>query len=323
MKKPYPFLLQHLGLLATLLIAPALHAENSAAPAVCPITGKTGPMPAGHPGAASHQAEAPQEKERIITIGGAPTEIVFALGRGDEVVADDLSSTYPPEAARLPKVGYIRQISPEGVLSMNPDLVVTSESLGPPPAKQAMKRVSIPVVWCPEPESPEALYASLEKVGQALDREENAAALIADIKKQLADVQAATAAWETQPRVIFFMRPPSMDRPGMVAGANTRADALIVLAGGQNAATGVKGYQPYALESLIAAQPDVILLGTGMGHGAGPGDADYLLGLDELSQVPAVQNGRVVAVPMDDLSFGPRLGEAAARWSETISPADS
>nr|WP_281398254.1 ABC transporter substrate-binding protein [Ruficoccus amylovorans] len=259
---------------------------------------------------------------RIISIGGASTEIVFALGRGDEVVAVDLSSTYPPEAAQLPKVGYIRQISPEGVLSMNPSLIVTSESMGPPAAKAAMKQVSIPVVWCPEPESPEALYASLETVGKELDKEAEAAALITEIQGQLAEVSARTAQWETKPRVLFFMQPPSKSRAGMVAGSQTRADELIVLAGGENAASDVTRYQPYALESILAAQPDVILLGTSIGHGAGPGDADFLLGLPELSQVPAVKNGRVVTVPMDNLNFGPRLGEAALSWSEIIAPGE-
>ena len=304
----------HASVLAALLIAPALQAEEPAQPAVCPITGKTGPMPDGHPQQAA-------ERTRIISIGGAATEIVFALGKGDEVVAVDLSSTYPPAARQLPQVGYIRQISPEGVLSMKPDLVVTSESLGPPAAKAAMKQVSIPVVWCPEPDSPEALYASLEKVGQALDREAEAAKLTAQIQEQLTDLELATAQWPEAPRVLFFMQPPTPTRAGMVAGSSTRADELVKLAGGENAASDVTRYQPYALESIIAAQPEVILLGTSAGHGAGPKDAEALMGMKQLSEVPAVKNGRVITVPMDDLSFGPRLGEAAARWSQTIAPA--
>jgi iron complex transport system substrate-binding protein len=322
-KTSYQHLFMQAAALAALLIAPALHAEDTA-PAVCPITGKTGPMPAGHPPVPSAaETEQPAAQTRIITIGGAATEIVFALGKGDEVVAVDLSSTYPEEATKLPQVGYIRQISPEGVLSLNPDLIVTTESLGPPAAKAAMKRVSIPVVWCPEPESPEALYASLEEVGAALDREAQAAALIAQIQEQLTDVQLQTSQWPQAPRVVFFLQPPTASRGGMVGGSGTRADELIKLAGGVNAASDVTRFQPYSLEALIAAQPDVILLGSGLGHGAGPKDVEYLLNLKELSGVPAVKNGRVVAVPMDDLAFGPRLGDAASRWAGVIAPAPS
>ena len=70
--------------------------------------------------------------KRIVTIGGAATEIVFALGAGSSIVATDLSSIYPPQARELPMVGYVRNISPEGVLSMEPDLVIATGALGPP-----------------------------------------------------------------------------------------------------------------------------------------------------------------------------------------------
>ena len=266
-------------------------------------------------GATTLSAQA-EESRRIISIGGAATEIVFALGAGDEVVAVDLSSTYPAEVHRLPKVGYIRQISPEGVLSMKPDLVVTTESMGPPAAKEAMKQVSIPVVWCPEPESPEALYEGIAMVGTALNQEDAAQALISEIQIELTAVATQTATWPEKPKVLFFMQPPSLSRAGTAAGDKTRADELIKLAGGQNALVGVTRYQPITAESILAAQPDVILLGSAPGHGASDSSVDYLMQLPALQSVPAVKNSRVLIVPMDDLAFGPRLGEAAAGWSE-------
>lgn len=258
------------------------------------------------------------ENQRIVSIGGAATEIVFALGAGDQVVAVDLSSTYPEQVRQLPQVGYIRQISPEGVLSLQPDLVVTTESMGPPAAKEAMKRVNIPVIWCPEPDSPEALYAALDSVGASLDRTDEATAVAEGVRTQLATLEAETATWPAKPKVLFFIQPPSANRPGMAAGQDTRPESLIALAGGTNAAQGFKRYQPFVIEAVIAAQPDVILLGSGAGHGAGEGDAEYLLELDELQTVPAVKNGRVHTVPMDDLNFGPRLGDAANRWSTLL-----
>ncbi len=265
--------------------------------------------------AATHSEE---DSRRIIGIGGAATEIVYALGAGDEVVAVDLSSTYPREVMSLPKVGYIRAISPEGVLSMNPGLVVTTESMGPPAAKEAMKQVSVPVVWCPEPESPEALYEGIALVGEALAQEEAAQALVAQIQAQLAAVSAGTATWSEKPKVLFFLQPPSMNRAGMAAGNDTRADELIKLSGGQNALVGVTKYQPITAESILAAQPDVILMGSAAGHGASQGNVDYLVNLPALQSVPAVKNGQVLIVPMDDLSFGPRLGQAAKSWSGTF-----
>lgn len=263
------------------------------------------------------------EEKRIVTLGGAATEAVFALGAGQQVVAVDLSSTYPPKVRELPQVGYIRNISPEGVLSLEPELVITTESLGPPAAKAMMKRVDVPVLWLPEPDGLEALKTSLESVAERLGRPEAAQAIIAEVEAQIDTAQKRAETWPDAPRVLFLMQPPSASRPGMVAGKNTRAQRLIELAGGKNAIEGVNTYQPISSEAILQSNPDVILVGISPGHGATEASVEALKSLSLLQPVTAFKHEAIYGVPMDDLNFGPRLGEAVKRWNGLIAPPDA
>ncbi len=256
--------------------------------------------------------------ERIVTIGGAATEIVWTLGAGDAVVAVDRSSTWPAEVRNLPQVGYVRNVSPEGILSFDPDVVVATGALGPPPARAMMERLGVPVVWLPDPDSVEDLEESVRRVASALGRTENGEALWKRIRSDLDEVADRVRPEERHPRVLFFLEPPVGGSAGMVGGADSRADALIALAGGENAAKEFSGFRPVSGEGILRMNPDVILVAESEGHGAGPGDIEALRQNPAYAEVNALQTGAVYGVPLDDLAFGPRLGEAAMRWSELI-----
>lgn len=253
---------------------------------------------------------------RLITLGGAVTEIVFALDAGDLVVATDLSSTYPPEVKELPQVGYIRAIPAEGVLSMRPDLVIATDTLGPPPARKQLEQSGIALEIIPEPESWEQTEAAITKVGQALNREEAAQELINKISSQLDELSQNIAQQKTQPGVLFFLRPPGNGSGGTVAGSGNRADAMIRLAGGKNVMGSQPNYIPFSIEGIIAANPDIILLASMEGHGQA--DPDYLLKHPALAKVPAIRNNKVLVISLDDLNFGPRLGDIATRWADAF-----
>src|SRR5690606_30267932 len=87
----------------------------------------------------------PSTAQRVVTLGGTVTEIVYALDQGDRLVGDDQSSLYPEAATKLPRVGYYRAVPVEGVLALRPDLVLASEQAGPPEALARLKEVGIPV----------------------------------------------------------------------------------------------------------------------------------------------------------------------------------
>ncbi len=252
-----------------------------------------------------------QEAQRILSIGGATTEIVHALGQGGRLIARDSTSTYPPEVTDLPDVGYMRRLSPEGVLSLAPDLILAQEGSGPPEALEVIASAGIPVVTVPDTPSAEGILDKISVVGEALGTPDAAHALAETTAEALSTAQARADAVpeEARKRVMFVL---SMQGGRvMAAGADTSAATIIDLAGGVNALADVSGYKPISDEAMLAARPDVILM---MAHGGGGHQvvADQLWALPGLADSPAAQANALIR--MDGLyllGFGPRTAQAA------------
>lgn len=260
----------------------------------------------------AHAAEAPT---RLVSVGGALTEIVYALGAGDLVVASDTTSYYPPEAAEVPKVGYMRALSAEGVLSTDPDLVILAEEAGPPLVIEQLERAGTRLLKVNSARSVDDVRAQIETIAAALHRERDGAALIADIDAQEETLKARVAAQETPKRVLFILQHGG--GAPMVAGQDTSADDIIRLAGAVNVVDGYKGYKPLSPESATALAPDVILV-TDQGIEQAGGREAFLTA-PGLALTPAGQNGRLVS--MDALlllGFGPRAGDAALTLQEQL-----
>ncbi|HMO03881.1 MAG TPA: hemin ABC transporter substrate-binding protein [Kiritimatiellia bacterium] len=260
-------------------------------------------------------AAAASAQIRVVCLGGAITETVWALGRGDAVVAVDDSSVYPPGHAALPRVGYYRMVSAEGLLSVNPELVLAHEQSGPPEVMEQLMAAGVRVVRIPSSATVTGLLARVRAVGEALGRSEAGAALAASLEADLAAITAAAPS--STPRVVFvFARGAGTLQ---VSGFGTAADEIIRLAGGVNAIEGFSGYRPLTAEALVAANPDVILATTsGLGIIGGP---DALWSIPGVAATQAGEHRRVVA--MDDLyllGFGPRLPAAIAELREALTP---
>jgi len=247
-------------------------------------------------------------EKRVIAVGGAVTEIVYALEQDHLLIGRDTTSSHPAEAEALPDVGYMRALSPEGVLSLGPDLILAAEGAGPPETIAVLKDASVEMVTIPEGYDAEGIATKITTVGAALGVAPRAEALAEDIRAQLAAAEQAIAAREgDKPRVVFVISA----RGGriMAAGEDTGAAAIIALAGGENALSGFSGYKPVSDEALLAAAPDIILAMNREGDHAI--SADNLATLPALAATPAGQAGRVVR--MDGLyllGFGPRTPQA-------------
>lgn len=256
-------------------------------------------------------ASAADDDERLVVIGGAVTEVVYALGHGDDVVAVDSSSSYPAATEDLPKVGFFRQLSAEGVLSMRPTRVLASASAGPDAALDQLRAAGVDVVQLPETADVDGAKAMWTAVGEALGAEEQAAALTAGLDRTLAALDRP----EPAPRVMFVYA-----RGGghlVVAGTDTSASSIIRLAGGVPAVDAWSGYRPLTAEAVVGAAPDVILLtDEGLEH---LGGVDGAVGLPGVSLTPAGKDRRVIA--MDTLyllGFGARLGDAATELAAAL-----
>ncbi len=252
-------------------------------------------------GSSAFPAQA-EPAERVLALGGAVTEIVFALGQGDRLVARDSTSSFPPEALSLPDVGYVRALSPEGVLSVDPDLILAIEGSGPPETMEVLRDADIALVTVPEGHDADAILRKVTVVADALGVPEDGARLASRVAAQLAKAVAGSQA-ETPPRVLFIL---SMQGGRiMAAGTGTSAEGIIRLAGGVNALEGFGGYQQVSDEAVLLADPDVILMMDRSGDHAA--DDAEILAHPVLGRTRAAESGAIVRQPgLLLLGFGPR-----------------
>ncbi|EAQ14146.1 iron complex transport system substrate-binding protein [Maritimibacter alkaliphilus HTCC2654] len=251
--------------------------------------------------------------DRVLSIGGSVTEIVYALGEGDRLVARDSTSNFPAEAVELPDVGYIRQLSAEGVLSVAPDLILMEGGAGPAETIDLLREAEIPMVEVADGYTPEAVEDKIRAVAKALNVRDKGEALAAEVRAQIAEARATVS--EGVPRVLFVLSQASGRI--MAAGEGTSAEAIIELAGGENALTGFQGYKQISEEAVMAAAPDVILMMDREGDHAVANDE--LFSQPAFASTPAAEGERVVR--MDGLlllGFGPRVGEAVSQLAAAL-----
>lgn len=255
--------------------------------------------------------------QRVLTLGGSVTEIAVALGAQDRLIARDTTSTYPPAITALPDVGYFRALSPEGVLALAPDLILSENGAGPPEAIEVLQAAGIPFITTGPDTTAEGLIAKIETVAQALDLPEEGKALAAQTAEGLAQAKARAATVTAPKRVLFIL---SLQGGRIMAGGEgTSAESIIQLAGGINAGTGFQGYKQITDEAVIAAAPDVILMMDREGDLAIT-NTDILTH-PALSQTPAATSGAILQ--MDGLlllGFGPRTPQAAADLHALLYP---
>ncbi|WP_367647291.1 heme/hemin ABC transporter substrate-binding protein [Ruegeria arenilitoris] len=261
-------------------------------------------------------AAAQAESKRVIAIGSSLTEIVHALGQQHRLVGRDRSSTWPPEAADLPDVGYRRALSPEGVLSVAPDLILALEGSGPPETIAVLQEAGVDYVTIADEFSRDGVIDKIRAVGAALRVEAEAEALAAETARRLDRALAqASAAQDAPVKVLFLLS--ARGGEFVVGGAETQADTIIRMAGGKNAAADVTGFKTMTPEAMAATAPDVILM---MERQGGPIlSEEELFALPAVRLTPAGRNRALIRMPGAYLlGFGPRTADAVMDLSAAL-----
>lgn len=258
--------------------------------------------------AAANTVDRIADTSRLVAVGGSITEIVYALGEQDRLIARDSTGVYPPQALALPDVGYMRALSPEGVLSVAPSGILALEGSGPADALEVLQKASVPVVMVPDGFDREGILAKIRTVGRAIGVEDKAARLADEVDRQVREAQALTAGIAERKRVLFILS--TQGGKLLAAGTGTAADGIIAMAGGVNAVAGYAGYKQISDEAVIEAKPDfVLMMDRGGDHGAATAE---LLAHPAIAATPAGRNEAVIR--MDGaflLGFGPRTAAAA------------
>lgn len=255
---------------------------------------------------------------RIVSIGGAITEILYALGFEDRLAGVDATSLYPAAALRdKPNVGYMRQLSAEGVLGLNPSLVLAVQGSGPKETMDVLEAAKVPLVLVPETFSEQGLLDKIRLVGHAMDADKRAECLTAAVTTDLAQLRELRGKVTRPVRVMFVMS--LLNGRAMAAGQKTAANEIIALAGGVNAIDSYDGYKIVNDEAIVAARPDVVL-SIQRGKDSVEAETVYLHPAFALTPV-AANKGFVSMEGLYLLGFGPRTAAAARDLSLKLYPA--
>ena len=257
----------------------------------------------------------PALAQRLVVAGGAVTEMVYALGAQDQLIAVDDTSVWPPAARALPKIGYVRELPVEGIVSLRPDKVlVSADEAGPARTLRQLERVTT-VVPITAANSPEGVLARAQQVAKETGRTEAGAALVAELQAAFARINERLPLAQP-PRVLCLL---SAGGHGVrLAGQDTKAQALLDSLGLPNAVSDQRGYRPLSSEALLALAPDMVIIAEAR---AGEFRADDW---PALAMTPAGRAGRIlVADSMLLLGFGPRLPEAMTQVLDVASGAET
>ena len=283
-----------------------------------PLTGE-----AGIEGSARGEAPA----ARIVSLVPAVTETLFALDLGPRVVGVSIACDYPEQARRLPKVGSFVEPVAEAILSLTPDLVLTSPTPGNQPAVRALERAGIRIAVVRSEGGIAEAQAAIAGVASAAGANEAGARLIEALQHEISQLAARTRNLERPPVAIVVGREPLV-----LAGTESYLGELLEIAGGRNVAAGLTGRWPrVGYEFLIEAGPQILIdLTLAMG---GPDDGSTAevanAAWSKYGTIPAVKNGRIhpgarVGGSAADASMllrpGPRLGRSAALLASWIHP---
>lgn len=251
---------------------------------------------------------------KIVSLNGTVSEVLVELGLEKNIVGVDVASTYPASLAEKPRVGHSRQIAAEGVLALAPDIVIaTSHDVNPEVAEQ-IRNAGVRIYLFDQDYSIEGTKRLIKSLADSLGRNQEAEATLMRLERDLQ--QAKSAAQDTsKPKVLFIYARGTGTM--MVAGKDTQVDQMISLAGGENAIKDFSDFKPLTAESLVAANPDVILMfDSGL---SSLGGVDQLLEVQGVKQTKAGKNKKIVEMDGQLLTgFSPRLGKAIQELSSKI-----
>ena len=257
------------------------------------------------------------QQERIVCISKQYNEIIFALGAQQNLVAVDVSSTYPPEIKKLPTVGYHRALSAEGITSQNPTLLLHDNNVGPEHVMKQLKDLKIPMrTFADSVVTIEQTKALIREMGAYFHKEQRAAELCNKLDSDMHRALNNAQQYSEHPKVMVIHFGQAMN-VYMAMTRKSNAAKMINWAGGTLDLDGVKGMQQLSPEIVAQADPDVVLL-TDFGYDR-LGSIDKIKELPGLAGTKAAKSNRIYRVEEHDMVYlGPRTGENVLLFQELI-----
>lgn len=255
--------------------------------------------------------------ERIAVAGGSITEIMYRLGEQDRIVGVDSTSIFPEEAKAFPSLGYVRNIAVEGVLSLNPDLLLGEEDTGPIKALEQIASVGVKTDIIEKDNTLLALQEKIMRIASLLEVKDKGTALLEDIQIDLDALSYAKqhlpdSVKKSPPKVLFFL---TLENGSPIAsGSGTPAHTVVEEAGAINLLADYDGWIKLSPESALELDPDVIIVMNRR--------QDVFKQIDDLPHFKYLKAVKNKAVYIIDgiylLGFGPRTPQAIVELGTMI-----
>jgi len=269
----------------------------------------------GSCGRFANKKKANDGSPRIVCVSKQLTEFMFALHQGDKIVGIDLSSTYPPETKNLTTVGYHRMLSAEGIVSLEPTVVIHQGDVAPPNVMQQLEKVGIPIKKYPAGGTLDSAKIVLSMLAKEYGVESVADSLNKKLDADIAKADSIIKKYPHKPRVLIVHFGRASNQY-FVMGTRGTANMMIELAGGVNAAD-TTSFRNLSPEAILRSQPDVILA-TDFGFDR-LGSVEKFMELPGIALTPAAKNKKIFRVEEHDLVyFGPRTGENVLLFADLI-----
>ena len=247
--------------------------------------------------------------ERIVCISKQYSEIIYALNAQQDLVAVDVSSTYPSELKKLPTIGYHRALSAEAILAMNPTLIFQDNNIGPEHVVQQLKTLKIPMKdFGKHSNSIEGTDSLIREMGVYFHREQKADSLCKKLKNDMNKALENTRQYKDSVKVLVIHYGQASNNYLVMTKKSTGAK-MVEWAGGKMAVNDAKGMKQISPEIVADSDPDVILL-TDFGYDRLGGSPQKIKELPGVASTKAFRNNRIYRIEEHDLVYmGPRTGE--------------
>ncbi|WP_285768118.1 ABC transporter substrate-binding protein [Peribacillus sp. SI8-4] len=259
-----------------------------------------------------------EKPKKIVTLIPSNTEVVFALGLGDKVIGVSDNDNYPEETKDIEKVGGM-EMNTELIVSLKPDLVLAhaSSAHNSEAGLQQLKDAGIDVLVVNDAQSFSEVYESIDMIGKATGEQAKAKDIIAGMKTKLKGIsEKAKSLKQSERKTVLVEVSPSPDI--YTPGKNTFMNEMLAMISADNAAADVDGWAKMDEESMIAANPDVIITTYGY-YTKDP--VNEVIGRKGWQDVTAVKNAKVFDVHSDLVTrSGPRLIEGVEELAKSIYP---
>lgn len=259
--------------------------------------------------------ESGKDSRKIITAGGTLTEVVYNLGFGDEIIATDITSTYPVSMQSLPSIGYRNQIKAEGILALGPDLVLIEDGYLSADVVEQLKNAKIEIQVFAKPKQVSDTKKLVTELAEFFDAPDMGKEINSAIDKDIEELNEYLASQNKMPKAVFVMaRGPETV---FIAGDKTFASEMFNLAKVETVATGFDEFVPLTPESLVKMNPDyLIFFESGI---QSLGGKEGLVKIQGIEQTTAFKQNQIVALDGQFLSgFGPRVGKAALELAKAV-----